>query len=248
MLGSDLCSYLKKSFSVTSITKTNYHTYIGKPFDIAINANGNSRRFWANGHPFEDFEASTVSVYRSLFDFPCNLYIYISSPDVYENHSAPASTHEGQHSNPKKLSPYGFHKYLSECIVKKHAKTYIILRCSMMLGTSLKKGPFFDSIHNAQLFISPQSRIQVVPTASVADIIKALIVKKVSNVTMNVGGIGAFSFTNINTYVKDAAFSSNAETQHYEMDVTGAQKIYPLKTSDAYVRDFYTKYYAKKRL
>src|SRR5262245_31827752 len=88
MLGSDLAEYFKaRGHHVVAIDRDNYSTQRGAQFDILINANGNSRRFWANEHPLEDFEASTVSVYRSLVDFTFNFYIYISSSDVYERHT-----------------------------------------------------------------------------------------------------------------------------------------------------------------
>ena len=57
MLGSDLVTILKKYFKVVPITKLNYSKCVGKSFDILINANGNSRRYWANQNPVEDFSA-----------------------------------------------------------------------------------------------------------------------------------------------------------------------------------------------
>src|SRR3989344_8416138 len=116
MLGSDLIRYLGEGFNITSINKENYQTFIGKSFDIVINANGNSKRFWANQNPQDDFLTSTISVYKSIFDFSSDIYIHISSPDVYENHTSTRSTNEAQKINAENLSTYGFHKYLSEQI------------------------------------------------------------------------------------------------------------------------------------
>ncbi len=90
-LGSDLARFLGDKFNVSSITKENYNDTRGKVFDVLVNANGNSRRFWANQNVLGDFSASTVSVYNSLFDFGFKKYIYISSSDVYEDHSSPLS-------------------------------------------------------------------------------------------------------------------------------------------------------------
>ena len=132
MLGSDLVAYLSKHFSVTAITKENYTSFVNKDFDIVINANGNSKRFWANEHILEDFTLSTVSVYKSLFDFEYKVYIYISSSDVYPDHTNKKSTKEDQPIFSSALSPYGFHKYLSELIVQTNVKKYLILRCSFI--------------------------------------------------------------------------------------------------------------------
>ena len=61
-LGSDLVQYFSTKFVVISINRGNYRDQIGKLFDVVINANGNSKRFWANQNPVEDFFASSASV------------------------------------------------------------------------------------------------------------------------------------------------------------------------------------------
>ena len=78
MLGADLVKYLSKAKEVVSITRENYEDIknSGAEYDVLINANGNSKRFWANQNPVEDFDKSTRSVYLSLFDFKAKLYIY----------------------------------------------------------------------------------------------------------------------------------------------------------------------------
>src|SRR5258708_8916717 len=113
MVGSDLIKYLNSDFSVTSITKKNYSEFISKSFDVLVNANGNSKRFWANKNVLEDFNLSTVSVYKSIFDFRYTIYIYISSSDVYKNHSSPLTTVESIIYG-EGLSAYGLHKYLRD--------------------------------------------------------------------------------------------------------------------------------------
>lgn len=238
MLGSDLVAFLSRRFTVLAITKENYHSFIGKTFDVLINANGNSKRFWANTHPFEDFLASTVSVYKSLFDFHYGKYIYISSSDVYLNHSNSKSTSENQIIKPNALSPYGFHKYLSEMFVRQYAKKYIILRCSMMLGKHLKKGPLYDLLNNKALYISHSSKLQMITTVEVAKIIFFLINKERSGETFNVGGIGTFSFNKIKNYFKNAHFQRKTEKQLYEMNVIKLGRLHSLKTSEIYFEEF----------
>lgn len=240
MLGSDLVRYLENSFRITSITKENYHAHVGASFDVVVNANGNSQRFWANQHPFEDFLASTVSAYQSLLDFSCSTYIYISSPDVYENHSAPKCTKEDSIIHPNRLAPYGFHKYVSELIVKKYKAKFFILRCSMLLGTNPKKGPFFDIIRGNPLFIKPASKLQLITTRAVSEIINILLKSARTSDTINVGGIGTFSFTNIQKYFHNGIrFSSDAEIQQYEMNIEKVKRWYPkLATSEEYLQEF----------
>ncbi|MEK7500356.1 MAG: NAD-dependent epimerase/dehydratase family protein [Patescibacteria group bacterium] len=237
MLGSDLVRYLDSHFHITPIHRKNYKSVIGKMFDIVINANGNSRRYWANENPNQDFFASTVSVMQSIHDFPCNLYIYISSPDVYKTHWG---SKEGEVIDSTKLEPYGFHKYLSELIVKKYTKYYLILRCSMILGSNLRKGPIFDIAHNIPLSITLDSRLQLITTRAVSDIIRTMLDNTASRNTFNVGGIGSVSFTRIGTYFNQKIQTKrDAKKQRYEMNIEKVRGLYPeLATSQEYLQEF----------
>lgn len=240
LLGSNLVEFLGKKYKkIEGINRENYGSLRGKHYDILINANGNSKRFWANEHPLEDFEMSTISVYKSVFDFNFETYIYISSPDIYEDHSGPRSTEEKQVINPQKLFPYGFHKYLSELIVRRHARNYLILRPTAILGPGLKKGPIFDILSGGKLFVSLDSKIQMVTTEEIANVIGRLSELDVKNEIYNVGGRGAFLLRDIKKYAKDIVLpDGGTEKQMYEMNVEKLGAIYPLKTSDEYVEEF----------
>ena len=160
MLGSDLSRLLGAHYEVSAIDRDNYGEYRGKRFDVLVNANGNSRRFWANENPLADFEASTVSVMKSLSDFKFGKYIYISSPDVYANPGSPATTREDAPGDMRALSPYGFHKRLSEELVQHYAKDFLILRPSAILGTQLAKGMVHDVLQGNELFVTLDSKLQ----------------------------------------------------------------------------------------
>lgn len=239
MLGSDLAKYLNSSFSITAINRENYSQHINTKFDIVLNANGNSKRFWANQNPLEDFFESTLSVYKSIFDFPSKVYIYISSPDVYENHDDSNNTKENQIINPSNLSPYGFNKYLSELIVKKYKENFLILRPAMILGSKMKKGPIFDILSKVPLHISLDSKIQFITTQALAEVIKTLLEKSVNKDTFNVGGENKFEFSQIQKYFKQKInILPEAEIQTYEMNIEKIKRLYPLKTSVEYLKDF----------
>lgn len=240
MLGSDLVKNLSPYFVITPIIKDNYLQHVQKEFDIVINANGNSKRFWANKNPQDDFVASTASVYRSVFDFPCDIYIYFSSPDVYENHTSPKHTNENELINPADLTAYGFNKYLSELIVKKYKTKYLILRSSMILGTTLKKGPFYDITQGKPLYITRESRLQLITTQAIAGIVRDFLDKSIINETINIGGIGNFNFSKVKDYFnKEIQILPEAETQIYEMNVQKLKLLYPsLKTTKEYLQEF----------
>lgn len=247
MLGSDLVKYLSSFYSITSITKDNYAQNIHTMFDVVINANGNSRRYFANQNPQDDFFASTVSVMNSIFDFPSKFYIYISSSDVYENHTSEKYTKEKALIDTVNLQSYGFHKHLAELIVRKYKEKFLILRCSMILGTNLKKGPIYDLIYNHPLYITLHSRLQFITTQAIAQIIETLLKNSVANETLNIGGRGSFDFAKIRKLIdKKIQVSPRAETQIYEMNVRKIKSLYPaLKTSEEYLQEFIKHLYEK---
>lgn len=240
MLGSDLTRYLKPYFqNITEIDKENYDKYRGQQFDVVINANGNNNKIWANENVLADFAASTASVYKTLLDFPCKTYVYISSADVYPDHTNKKFTDESKAIAVEKLSSYGLHKYLSECIVKNFSKNHITLRCPMILGTNLKKGPVYDILHSFHLFINPKSSFQTITTAEIAKIISLLIEKNIINEVFNIGGQDKVSLNEITKYLKKTVTSpKDGQIHTYEMDVSKLNRIYPLKTSAQYLKDF----------
>ncbi len=240
MVGSDLGRYLTSYFENTSqIDRENYDRYRGKGFDVVINANGNSNKVWADKHVLSDFAESVTSTYESLFDFPCKTYVYISSADVYDNHTSEKFTSESESINPENLSAYGLHKYLSECIVRNLKKEHVILRCPMILGSKLKKGPIYDILHNSRIFVSKDSAFQMITTKELAQIIYALLSQNITHEVFNVGGKDTVLLNKITDYIKKPiTFPKNGPMHTYEMDVSKLNDIYRLKTSGEYLQDF----------
>lgn len=239
MLGSDLLNKLGNKFNVVGINKDTYTDYKGQFFDIIINANGNSKRYWAIQNVLEDFSKSTISVYNSIFDFKFSKYIYISSSDVYSNPSDKLKTRESSIIISNELNTYGFHKFLSELIVRNNCKDWIILRSSLILGQNLKKGPFFDIINKKALYISKQSKLQIINTSKISDIIKTIVTRDYKNKIFNIGGEGVFDFRRSSVYfVQKPVYSNKTIAQHYEMNVSLAKKIFKLKSSEDYLKEW----------
>lgn len=239
-MGEDLVKFLNGSYEICAITRKNYHMYRTQKFDILINANGNSRRFWANEHPPEDFEMSTLSVMKSLFDFQYKKYVYISTPDVYENPTNPTTTSEDSPADIQKLSPYGLHKRLSEELVKCYAQNFLILRSAALLGNRLKKGVAFDILRGNELFVTPNSKIQSITTFAVANIIKTLLENGISGEIFNVGGKGTVTPEDIGLLAgKQLRIREDASNQQYEMNTNKIRAVdNSLKTSEEYIKVF----------
>ena len=109
----------------------------------------------------------------------------------------------------------------------------------MLLGENLKKGPIHDIINKNPLFISKASHLQMISTQEVANAVAFLIDKKIKNNTFNIGGRGTVNFEKIQTYFSfPVNLQDKNETQIYEMDVSKLNKLFPLKSSEAYLREF----------
>ncbi len=209
----------KTKHEITETTRDNYRDCLGKDFDIFINANGNSRKYWANEHPHEDFELSVTSVLETFRDFNIKKYIYISSTDVYNRNNC----------------SYGLNKYLAEQIVVKHANRFLILRCSALIGQGLKKGVVKDLIDNKPLHITSDSRLQFITITEMARIIQICIDKEINDKTIDVAGIGNISVDELSELIGTGALSKEC----YCADTSCLQRIFPgLKTSKQYIQEF----------
>lgn len=236
-LGTILYTSLIKHFDeVVGINRQNYRDCLGT-YDIIINANGNSRKYWANNNALSDFDASVTSVYKTMFDFSCSLYIYISTADVY-NQPTLSSSVEDVSIETKQQSIYGFNKFLAESIIKKCQRNFIILRCSAIVGNGLKKGIIYDAMSGAGLFITKDSCVQFISANAIADIIKKLLEINIKNIVLNIGGSGTTSINYIENILNTKLlFSPHAFHQYYEMNVNKLKNLFSVKTSNYYVKE-----------
>lgn len=238
-LGLNLVGFFsKKNFKVFSIDKENYENSLNKHFDILINANGNSKKFWANQNPKEDYKLSVESVKRSLVDFKFNVYVYISSSDVYPEHNSSVFTQENSEINRSKLPTYGLHKLLAEDEVVK-LNNFLILRCSAMIGKNLKKGVIKDIMDGKGIYITQDSKLQFITAQEIGRAIFELIEKNVKNKIFNCGGIGSVSVREMfELFKKTVSELNGAEKQEYEMNTQLLNNLIGFKTSKEYLQEF----------
>jgi dTDP-4-dehydrorhamnose reductase len=238
-LGGNLVRYfLNSGYQVTQINRDCYESNIGKFFDVLINANGNSKRFWANQHPNEDYKLSVDSVKRSVSDFKFKKYFYISSSDVYPDHGNPQLSVEDSKIDINRLEAYGLHKYQAEQIVKT-LPNYIILRMSAMVGQGLKKGVVKDILDGEDLFVTLATHLQFISTYEVGRVICELFKQNMENQIYNCGGMGSVSvgemFCILNNICK---IRPEAKKQEYEMGVQKLHNLVRLKHSKEYLINY----------
>jgi len=222
-LGRELCRVLSKSYHVTEINRDNIEECfrLKHPFDYVINANGNSKKFWANNNPLEDFELSTRSVYESVLKLRYKRYIYMSSVDAGCDNF------------------YGLNKRLAEEIIKFCTKEYIILRCSVILGKEMKKGVVKDILDNSDIYVTPDSRLQFITNTELANILVRIIDRGIYGVEISACGTGSVSVPEIATILgKPIKYSDKLTKQCFEDNTDNLLILYPeLRSSKDYIME-----------
>jgi len=189
-------------------------------FDIVVNANGNPYRWLANKEPRQDFDMSVVSVVDSLFELRYKKYIYISSVDVYADNI------------------YGFHKSVSEQCIQRYASSYVLLRCSAVIGTGMRKGIIYDIINDEKLWLTPDSYLQFITNTEVAKIVTYITKHDIKNKIYNVGGLGPVRIGDLEEVTnKEFTYNEGAHRETYYYEPVELSKIYKLKESIDYVRE-----------
>ena len=191
LIGSAVCAALaRRGDDVVSVDSRNYAQHAGAEADVLVNCNGNSYRFKAAQNPQWDFEASVLSVERTLFDFRVQRYVFISTIDVYNDISDPSRNHEGAVIDPARLHPYGFHKWLAERLVERFAKQPLILRTGTAIGAGVRKGPLYDLIRREPLHMSPDSELSLIDVETIAAAIVQFISEPLPQTILNLTGTG----------------------------------------------------------
>ncbi|MES2836981.1 MAG: SDR family oxidoreductase [Bacteroidota bacterium] len=138
------------SYQKISLLSSDFSSlFINKKFDLCINASGSGNVSFSMQHPLSDFEANLQTVIHVLENIKnhnsnCK-FIHISSAAVYGN---PSSLPVSESAELKPLSPYGWHKYMSELLCVEYAQIYNLNTASVrpfsVFGPGLKKQLLWD--------------------------------------------------------------------------------------------------------
>lgn len=187
------------------ITRENYTSLVGTECDLLINANGNSKKFLSRQDPVGDFEASVLSVRRSLSDFSFNTYVFLSSCDVYPDSTSPETTDEQTLLDPAKQSTYGLHKRLAEMCVQHASPNWLIFRGGGFVGEGMKKNAIFDAMQGDSLWISKESRLQFINTETAASIVLELAKGDIQNEVFNLCATGTVRIGDVCDWISSKA-------------------------------------------
>jgi UDP-glucose 4-epimerase len=167
-IGSHLCEYfIQSGYNVTgcdvveaSPADYTYHKvsvlssdfdllFKTTQFDICINASGSGNVAFSLTYPQSDFDNNTLTVSKILgaiqnYQPACRL-LHISSAAVYGN---PQTLPIDELATISPVSPYGFHKHMSEILCREYALIYnvpvIIVRPFSVYGIGLRKQLLWD--------------------------------------------------------------------------------------------------------
>jgi len=157
--GCDLVDYPRGAYHYTKLSRLQPsfdEVFSNTQFDACINTAGNGSVPVSIEHPLTDFDANCTDVIRildliRLKNKDCK-YIHISSAAVYGNPQK-LPINEGENLCP--ISPYGFHKQISELLCKEYYTLYkipvAIVRPFSIYGPGLRKQLFWDLYQKCKL-------------------------------------------------------------------------------------------------
>lgn len=248
-VGSAFVRYLRShsfgDIELTEVARSNYERCSGNYYDVVIHCAGNSRKYFAEQSPFDEFDTSVGVVTRGLRDFPANCHILISSVDVYADLTNQYGTKEESTVSAVSSSHYGFHKYLAEEVVRHHATSWLVFRLAGMVGPGLKKNPVFDLMNGLPLRIHPDSRYQYIQTDDVASLCWTLVSSGVRGEVFNVCGAGTMTMREIAELVGIksfvCSFPPETEPRIVDIDITKIRSRLPVADTRASLASFLSK-------
>lgn len=186
----------------TSVLSTEFDTFFSDhSFDVCINASGRGDVGFSIKEPAKDFELNTVCVFKILdlirSNRPSCKYIHISSAAVYGN---PKNLPVSENASLAPLSPYGWHKLMSENICREYSHFFgiktAIIRPFSVYGNGLKKQLLWDictklnTADSIKLFGTGNESRDFIHVTDLAAIIMKVINSEDANAAIYNAGIG----------------------------------------------------------
>lgn len=231
----------RRGYRTIIVEKDDYNEQVGLTADLLINANGNSKKFLATRDPKLEFDLSVRSVQQTLHDFHVGLYVHLSSIDVYSDVSHPENNAESSSIDLKALSPYGFHKYLAETLVRYYAPKWLVFRMGGFVGRNLWKNSIYDLLVGRPLHVHPDSRYQYLNTRDLARIVFDITERELSGELFNVVGEGTVTLREVATWIPHAKLPEKADSlplEHYEVNADKIKAYSKIPSTRTTVRTF----------
>jgi len=230
----------KNELDCDCIDLDNYQEFKGRECDILINVAGNSKKYFSNEQPVEDFRFSLEALLRSFFDFSFRKYIYLSSIDLYSDHEDLLHNREDSGIDIGDISHYGFHKYMGERMVMHYLSDWLIIRLGGVLGLGLKKNPVFDLIHDIPLRVDEESEYQYLTTDCLAAAVFDLVERGIRGEIFNICGEGTVALSEIRSWLNHPLRYSgeNLPREKYNVNNEKINRFFRMPDSRKVAREF----------
>lgn len=224
------------------IQRENKEALFGSACRVLINANGNPNKTKARENPLFDWHASVASVAEYVHRIRTELFVLISTVDVYDKRGSETTTMEEFPIQPENLEPYGYHKFLAENYVRRFCPNHLIFRLPGLVGDGLKKNPVYDYVHpDKKVMISPESRLNFIHTRAVADCLFQIIDRGLRNETFNLAAKNSIRIGDIKKIVSaDPKYTPEAANhlQTYQINTQKIQRYVDLPTSEESIEEY----------
>lgn len=220
--------------SVVPVGSKDYPDRVGAKADVLINCNGNAVRYLAKQNPKWDFEASVSTVQRSLLDFEYDLYVYVSTVDVYNVLDDPTCNHEAVPIRHAELDVYAFHKWMAERLVERFARRSVIARVGTAIGSGIKKNPIYDLLNGHPIHMSLESELSLIDTPTIARCLETIVRTRPEREIINVAASGSVRLQDFRQKLGTAvSLAPGAEQVVYRYNVNNTKlaRLMPLPTS-----------------
>jgi UDP-glucose 4-epimerase len=127
---------------------------LNNQFAYIVNAAGSGNVGFSVSHPLGDFQSNCFETAKILDSMRIanyrGIYLHISSAAVYGD---PQKLPVNEEDHPRPLSPYGWHKLMSEMLCREYFELYGIRSCIVrpfsVFGPGLRKQLFWDIYHRS---------------------------------------------------------------------------------------------------
>ncbi|WP_312583633.1 pyridine nucleotide transhydrogenase [Atlantibacter sp.] len=144
---------LKQAHFEELFRSTNINEIKGKQFKLVVCAGAPAQKWIANSDPESD-KQKIESLIASLDTITCDIFILISTVDVFKNSQG---VNENSLVDTDNLHAYGLNRYRLEQFVQQKFPNHLIVRLPGLIGPGLRKNIIYD-FHNDNNVAKIESR------------------------------------------------------------------------------------------
>lgn len=238
-VGSAIAAHLRdESVPFIGIDRSNVGACRGLTTKYVIDAGGSSDRRLSDAEPLASFRLTVDRTLGLLTNLRFERFVSLSTVAVYADPLSPTRNREDAAIDPARLSAHGLFKYLAECLVRKYAPSWTIVRLGPMVGPGLRKNSIYDLLERGTVYVSPESTLPYIDTRDVARIVWLL--RDQANEIFNLTGRGTVRIAEVarDLGVELARDLEDAPMDSFDVDIGKASALAQIPGTKATLRRF----------